>query len=820
MDWREEGYPGVSPTTRRLLNYWFEEEHYFESGERFEFRDCQREAIETTIFLYEVSEYQSLYDIGRGLGISMSVDPSEDIWPRYCYKMATGSGKTFVMGLCLVWQFFNDKFDEDLDSASDFLMVCPNLIVLDRLIDGFESGGMYQEYPFFIPPEWKDEFRLQLIVQDDTDPHSDAATLYLTNRQQFHDYSDEEPENPVTDVMTDFGGPRPTGDGVLTDQGSILDTLSELEDLVVINDEAHRAHTDTVWHGALEELADNGILLSQFDFTATAWDQSRGQEVPLPHIVYDYPLSRAIGDGITKKPIIAHTENAPPPTGDDFLEGYRTEIHAAHETFQKRKDELAEVGEKPVLFALCEETDHADEVARYFEDELGYEDRVLTIHTYVRSGKYGDKGQVKADEIEKARKAAKNIDDNEYEVVVSVLMLEEGWDVQNVSVILPMRAFGSDILTEQTLGRGLRPMFPNDDEMTDELYVIEHPSFQDLWQEKIKNQNLPIEVRNASEAHEEKTLIRPDEAKKEFDMEIPHILGGIKSTQPDLSTLDAEDFPQHNLDYTEIEPPDPQIIERELMSGEVQEVRDADFGYATTLAEYYGHMAKAILSSVGGSKSQVPALIPLLKSYVEERLFSEQVDSPEEELVGKLNTWEVRDALLDAFQETLEDMTYEKTEYNLKGSYWLSETDPFHTKKDAYPGRKTIFNQLPHDKGLEREFMGFLDNQEEVDKYTKVFQRIPLRIPYFDSSMNRHYYIPDFVVEEGEQTYLIETKGEAFRGSENVEKKASAAHSWCQSVSRAEGEDWTYGIIGGDEIEKAQRRGWDWLTDTLGRNAH
>jgi len=104
--WRNEGYPRVTPTTKRLLQFWFGEEHIVD-GEPFQFWFCQREAVETLIYVYEVMKKGNFIDMARdfGSGPIQGYDPSYDQYPLYAFKMATGSGKTFVMALTPLWPF-------------------------------------------------------------------------------------------------------------------------------------------------------------------------------------------------------------------------------------------------------------------------------------------------------------------------------------------------------------------------------------------------------------------------------------------------------------------------------------------------------------------------------------------------------------------------------------------------------------------------------------------------------------------------------------------------------------------------------------------
>ena len=97
--WREKKYEGASLVTQRLLEFWFAEEHWLKDGSEFRFWRAQQEAIEGLIYVYEVCRYHNLYSLSRNFQVSLTFDPTTDNWAKYCFKMATGSGKTFVMAL-------------------------------------------------------------------------------------------------------------------------------------------------------------------------------------------------------------------------------------------------------------------------------------------------------------------------------------------------------------------------------------------------------------------------------------------------------------------------------------------------------------------------------------------------------------------------------------------------------------------------------------------------------------------------------------------------------------------------------------------------
>ena len=153
-EWRDGNYKGVTDTTRTLLNYWFKTDHRLPGALFFRYHDSQREAIETLVYLYEV------VGVHRHKELLEKYAPNipglrllqYDDFPRYCIKMATGSGKTKVMALAVAWQYFNAVAESRDDYAKAALIIAPNVIVFERLRTDFEGGRIFRTDPV-IPPD-------------------------------------------------------------------------------------------------------------------------------------------------------------------------------------------------------------------------------------------------------------------------------------------------------------------------------------------------------------------------------------------------------------------------------------------------------------------------------------------------------------------------------------------------------------------------------------------------------------------------------------------------------------------------------------------
>lgn len=241
----------------------------------------------------------------------LETDGVQDLPPenlrRYAFKMATGSGKTWVMAMAVVWSHFHRKRVPDSDLSTNFLIVAPNVIVYQRLEKDFGSNSIFHELPM-IPPEWRGTWSQKVILRGESAEPDPSGNLFLTNIHQLYEIREEEwtPQNAVEALL----GRKPVKD-LASYQRPMLERLKELKDLVVLNDEAHHVHDeDLAWSQSLLTLhraLPNGLSL-WLDFSATPKDQNG---MYFPWTVCDYPLAQAVEDRIVKAPIIVTKEDDP-----------------------------------------------------------------------------------------------------------------------------------------------------------------------------------------------------------------------------------------------------------------------------------------------------------------------------------------------------------------------------------------------------------------------------------------------------------------------------------------------------------------------------
>ena len=244
MPGASSGYPGASDVTRRLFEYWFDEDHEV-AGFRVPFRYyfCQREAIETLVWLVEIAGQRDAQKLDPGLRrrssrrtcftdnivFQTTMDgrrqirryvpeldaegvqdlPPEDL-RRFAFKMATGSGKTWVMAMAVVWSHFHKKRVPGSELSTNFLIVAPNVIVYQRLEKDFASNRIFYELPL-IPPEWRARSRQKVILRGEATEPDPSGNLFLTNIQQLYESRDQEwtPQNAVEALLGQEAGQGP-----------------------------------------------------------------------------------------------------------------------------------------------------------------------------------------------------------------------------------------------------------------------------------------------------------------------------------------------------------------------------------------------------------------------------------------------------------------------------------------------------------------------------------------------------------------------------------------------------------------------------------
>jgi type III restriction enzyme len=252
QEWRDTGYAGATDTSRSLLNWWFKTPHLMPQSDgamaEFQYYFAQREALETIVYLYDVVGVQDKYDLMRfDSSGAISASMFDESWRRFVVKMATGSGKTKVLSLVLAWSFFHKLYEPESTLARNFLVIAPNIIVLDRIYKDFQGLRIFLKDDPALPDngfdgrDWRNDFQLTLHVEDEVRVTRPTGNIFLTNIHRVYAGDDLPPSPDDEDTMDYFLGKRPTG--ATTDSKVDLGIIvRHIDELVVLNDEAHHIH--------------------------------------------------------------------------------------------------------------------------------------------------------------------------------------------------------------------------------------------------------------------------------------------------------------------------------------------------------------------------------------------------------------------------------------------------------------------------------------------------------------------------------------------------------------------------------------------------
>jgi type III restriction enzyme len=805
--WKVGGYKAITETTRTLLNYWFHTDHRLATGLPFQYHASQQEAMETLIFVWEYEKIRTrkalLERYAQNLR-DLRLPPYDD-FARYCIKMATGSGKTKVMALAAAWQFLNSARESDevaKDYAKTFLVLAPNVIVFDRLKTDFAGGRIFRADPV-IPKELEIFWDFDCVMRGEAEKAHAEGTLFLTNIQQFYerpDRSAEEEPNAMTQVL----GPRPpTKKLELTDFGDRIALRAGR--LLVINDEAHHTHEEeNDWNKVVRQLHDKTPLTAQLDFSATPRFQ---KGAIFPWTISDYPLKQAIIDGIVKRPMkgIAKVHEA---KSEHASIRYRAYLTAGVERWREYREQLKPLKRKPVLFIMMNDTDDADDVEdwlkRKYPAEFGGE-KTQVIHT--------DKsGEVSKKDLDAARKAVREVDqeENPINAIVSVLMLREGWDVQNVTVVVGLRPYTAkaNILPEQTIGRGLRLMFRDlPGTYMERVDIIGNKAFLDFVDDLEKLEELKLDTFELGKDKLRIVTILPLEHRKEFDIDLPVLTPSLvrkKSLAEEIAGLDVMAFQSVVLPMSEDDPRTKTFTYEgyDIITLKKEVEREYTIPEPQTAQEVIGYYARRIAEAVK-LPAQFAVLAPKVKEFFEHKAFGHSVDLGDAATVKAMGTAVAHYVCVDVFKRALSALTIEEhTPQLLEPARMLSTCQPFPWSRPVWEGQKCVFNLVPCDNDFEREFAKFLDNATDVRAFSKLPRAFGFAIEYMDAAMNLRNYEPDFVAVDSAGTHwLLESKGQE---TIDVFRKDVAAIRWCETASRLCGAEWKYIKVPQKEFETLQ----------------
>lgn len=912
----------VSPVTQDLLRFWFSPA--FCDGRRINFHEGQKQAILNTIYCHEILKTKSVFDMYQQASDNIMDDQflntirsDKFAHPKYCVKMATGTGKTWVMNAIFLWQYLNAKYNENKDTCSftkNFLFVAPGLIVYERLLDSFlgkedengirhfETADLKQNEQVFIPEAYREAvfgFVQNNVVKKDEigKKITGEGIIAITNWHLLAGVDDEnetdgnvsplkDPSRVVNDLLPitpgiTVGHALETLDNQYL-RGGELDYLRSLKNICVFNDEAHHIHenktagivSEVEWQKSLNYIStDKDDNFIQVDFSATPYDitgsgQKRTKHY-FPHIVVNYSLNQAIHAGLVKTIAIDKRKEIASLANEDLefkairdgkevielSDGQRLMLRAGLSRLKLLEDEFIKINpnKHPKMLVICEDTKVSPLVKDFLLQEGLDDNDVLQIDS-------DKKGSVKPDEWKQIKQSLFNIDKKTSpKVVVSVLMLREGFDVSNVCVIVPLRSSQAPILLEQVIGRGLRLMWrePDYDEIKAEnrhkmldlkqepngyydiLHIVEHPAFIQFYEDLDNNMFFEETQRpNRESILGDIITIGLKENYKNYDFYIPSIIKDREEilSPKDLSSDDFEELPWTLEQLTS-------MVERQ--KGEVFVAQEmtvktrfgeykvhGDIFNAQSYNDFLAKLMIAITSNVGRisshSSREFPtmqinqnSLVALIDDYIRNKLFKQSFNPMEG------NNWRILMLLKGAIVQhimkqvsksiyelqksvDIEDAEISKKYFSEVSSLKMRENFSLDITKSIY--EKTAY---PSNKGeFEKQFLLFADADSEVERLLKINENYHLfaNLKYIRVDGMLSSYYPDFMVKIGNNIYMVETKAQKDVSQENVIQKQKGALDWINKTNELPPEDrmnaiWHYAILDDSSFYVMKDRG-------------
>ena len=512
----------------------------------------------------------------------------------------------------------------------------------------------------------------------------------------------------------------------------------------------------------------------------------------------DYPLVEAIRQGVVKTPVVPDEASRARLTerqSSEYAERYRDYLHLGYLEWKKSFEELSRVGKKPVMFVMTDDTRNCDAVfehlAKTYREFAG---ATLVIHTK-RNGEISEAATGKGeDELRKLRQESREIDlfENPNKAIVSVMMLREGWDVQNVTVIVGLRVYNSPakILPEQTLGRGLRRMFRGSD-VQEKVSVIGTTLFMDFV-ESIRSEGVELEVRPMGERAPafgpmvvEVDRDNPDKDIDKLDIELPVMKPRLEREYKNVGQIDPATMPCRTFAlrmFTEEEQRD--IVFKQVDDESFSHVTRLDGDLVPTPQNVIGFFVNAIRRDarlVGG----FGILFGKLKTFIGERLFGRPVDLEDRNVLRNLSIPEVTQAIRDAFRSAINALiVVDRGDALIQTTRKLSAVGPATVaRQNEYRPKKSVFNRVVGDSALELDFAAMLDQFPDVASFARNSARIAFKIEYRATDGRIADYFPDFIVKtKDREVWIVETKGRV-----DIEDgpKWRRLVQWCDDATKA-----------------------------------
>lgn len=913
----------VTPTTAGLLKYWFGENYV--QNRFLNFHKGQKQAILNTIYLHEILKTKSVVEIYEQcnkellhkIDLEMLCKEKYRI-PKYAMKMATGSGKTWVMNAFFIWQYLNAREERKRGEksgrySSNFLLVAPGVIVYDRLLDSYlgkelidgsrdvATSDIFKNKELFLPPQYtqtiKSFLQSSVVKKDEigkkiTSDGMIAITNWhlLMGKEESDEYVNplDDPSGVIADIFP--ASPSMSAGNSLESldsayfRGGEIEYLANLEDLIVMNDEAHHIHEnkndgvieEVEWQKSLNFIAKNkGTSFIQIDFSATPYDTTgSGQKRTkhyFPHIVVDFDLKDAIGLGLVKMITIDKRKELASleldfkaiRDGDDnkgkviaLSDGQKVMLQAGLKKLEILEEQFVshDKSKYPKMLIMCEDTTVVPFVEEYLKTLDINDEQMMSVHS-------DKKGDMKASEWGELKQKLFNVDKLENpKVIISVLMLREGFDVSNICVIVPLRSSQASILLEQTIGRGLRLMWrepeyndikrenlqnvliykkaPNN--YLDVLSIIEHPAFNQFYDDLIAEGSVGIDEGTGGGAIGDMISVGLKENYQDYDMYFPEILSDEEEelVEPNLDISQLNSYTYHSL--TQLKS---WIVKGEVFHSQEITVKthfgdyviSADLFSVSNYNEYLSKLLFEVTSTLGKTKAgghsrklplmqiNQPKLVEVIDSFIRTKLFDEPF-SPfidDNWRILMLKGTNITQHVIQEISRAIYNMQNEtiKNKAVMKKIYFSTINELKMREKYSLNLEKTIYDKTafpPNKGGFEKSFLEFLDTDSKVLKFIKIneYKHLFARVFYFRDDGYMGWYSPDFMAESNSKIFLIETKSDDNLRNTNVKQKQKATLDFVRRINELDAESrdnktWEYLLLGETQFYSLKKSGAD-----------
>ena len=650
--------------------------------------------------------------------------------------------------------------------------------------------------------------------------------------------------------------------------GTELEYLAGLKDLMVINDEAHHIHeikrngeTEEVeWQRGLNAISSTkGERFIQVDFSATPFDTKgtgdRQVKLFFPHIVVDFDLPMAMKQGLVKLLLLDRRQELTELENLDYnaerdeqgnvvglSEGQRMMLRAGLTKLQRLEEEFVktDAGKNPKMLIVCQDTSVSPFVEEFLKSEGLEDEDIVTIDS-------NKQGEVKPEEWLEIKTKLFDIDHYKSpKVVISVLMLREGFDVNNICVLVPLRSSQAPILLEQLVGRGLRLMWREPDYYSikwedrnrvlrlhkapktfiDTLSIVEHPAFIKFYDDLQEQGLVAVDEGEVGEGGATGDIItvglRDDY--EDYDFQWPVILHDS-----------IEELEDAGIDLNDLKPFTmyPLSLLRKFLAKEGETFVSQESLTKTTFGKYrvtanlfnangYNEYLQKLLRVVtlrfeNCRRQGFPTIqineaqtVQVMDWYIRTRLFAQSFDP------FQGNDWKIllaKDGIVTkhiveqfavAIYKMQNSLTTVDAEVSLTSfsnllAIKMRESFSMEVHKCIYPR----LGYPAHGGGLEKAFIEFLDKDAEVERFLKINEsgHSFAIIFYVRKDGLMAAYHPDFIVATADKVYLIETKGDDKVNDANVRQKQTATVEWIKKVNALQAKErmnrtWEYVLIG------------------------